>query len=158
MRRITRYVICEFLKIFSVAVTVITSVMIFGVLANEMIRQGLAPDCVLRLLPYATPIGLLYAIPCTTLFAVCSVFGRMSANNEIVAIKAAGISPLSLIVPILVLTSVMSVLVVWLNDVAVSWGRTGFQRVILESVEQIAYGMLRSRKARSSTRIPRWKP
>ncbi|MGE3776494.1 MAG: LptF/LptG family permease, partial [Pirellulaceae bacterium] len=113
----------------------------------------LAPECVMRLLPYAVPIGLLYAIPCTTLFAVCSVYGRLSASNEVVAVKAAGISPLVLISPILVITFIMSVLVVWLNDVAVSWGRTGFQRVVLESVEQIAYGMLRTRKAYTTERF-----
>jgi lipopolysaccharide export system permease protein len=47
----------------------------------------------------------------------------------------------------------MSVLVIWLNDIAVSWGRTGAKRVILESVEQIAYGMLRTHKAYATKRF-----
>jgi lipopolysaccharide export system permease protein len=153
MRRITRYVITEFLRDFLVALTLITAVMILVVIAAEAIREGLAPETVFKLLPYVVPMALLYAIPGTTLFAVCSVYGRMSAANEIVAIKAAGISPLSVLSPILVVTFVMSVLVVWVNDVAVSWGRTGFKRVVLESVEQIAYGMLRTQKAYTTDRF-----
>lgn len=153
MRRITRYVLFEFLKVFCVALTLISSAMLAGVVANEVIREWLAPASVLRLLPYCFPIALLYAIPATTLFAVCSIYGRMSASNEIVAIKAAGISPMAMVWPILVLAFLMSLLVVWLNDVAVSWGRTGAKRVVLESVEQIAYGMLRTHKSYATKRF-----
>jgi lipopolysaccharide export system permease protein len=46
-----------------------------------------------------------------------------------------------------------SVAVVWLNDIAVSWGRMGTQRVILESVEQIAYGMLQTRGSYGNERF-----
>ena len=38
----------------------------------------------------------------------------------------------------------------WLNDAAVSWGAAGTQRVLLEAVERVAYGMLRARKSYSS--------
>src|SRR5262245_46946111 len=131
MRRITRYIIAEFLKIFCVALTLITSVMILGVVSVEAIREGLAAASVLRLLPYVVPLALLYAVPCTTLLAVCSVYGRMSASNEIVAIKAAGVWPITILAPILVVSFVMSLLVVGLNDVAVSWGRIGMNRVLL---------------------------
>ena len=62
MRRITRYVVAEFLKIFCVALTLITSVMMLGVVATEAIREGLAPASVLRLLPYVVPVALLHAM------------------------------------------------------------------------------------------------
>jgi lipopolysaccharide export system permease protein len=44
----------------------------------------------------------------------------------------------------------VSLTAVWLNDVAASWGERGVRRVVLQSVEQIAYGMLRTQKAYST--------
>jgi len=71
----------------------------------------------------------------------------MSASNEITAIKSLGISPMRIVAPAFVLAFLVSLVAVWLNDVAVSWGRRGMQRVILHSVEQIAYGMLRTQRS-----------
>jgi lipopolysaccharide export system permease protein len=77
----------------------------------------------------------------------------MSADNEIVAAKSLGISPLVLLWPALGLAFALSAVSVWLNDVAFSWGYTGVQRVVLQSVEEIAYGMLRTQKSYANPRF-----
>jgi lipopolysaccharide export system permease protein len=87
------------------------------------------------------------------LFAVASVFGRMSASNEITALKAAGITPLAAIRPAIVLAVVVSLVSVWLNDVAVSWGRDGIRRVVVGSVEEIIYGRLRQQRSYSTSQL-----
>ncbi len=120
--------------------------LIVGV-AQEAIRQGLGPEPIIKLVPYAMPNALRFAVPGTILFAVCSVYGRMSASNEITAIKSLGVSPMRIVTPAFVLAFLVSLVAVWLNDVAVSWGKKGMQRVILHSVEQIAYGMLRTQRS-----------
>lgn len=153
MRRITRYILAEFIKLFVVTVVCLTVVMMLAVVAQEAIRQSLGVGAVMRLLPYALPMALLYAVPATTLFAACSIYGRMSASNEVTAVKSLGISPMSLLTPALLFAFVLSTGVVWLNDFAVSWGRVGLKRVVLESVEQIAYGMLRSNRSYSTSRM-----
>ena len=86
-------------------------------------------------------------MPATILLAACSVFGRMSADNEIVAIKSLGISPMVVIYPALSLAFIVSLVAVWINDIAVSWGRIGIYRVVVESVEEVAYSMLRTQRA-----------
>ncbi len=153
MRRMTRYVVSEFLAVFTVTLAAMLLVLVFGVVGQVAVREGLSLVNVLRLLPYALPIALLYGIPGTALFATCSVYGRMSAANEVVAIKSLGISPMTLMWPILTIAFVLSVGVVWLNDVAVSWGRLGTERVILQSLEQIVYGMLRTHRSYASPRF-----
>jgi len=45
--------------------------------------------------------------------------------------------------PALVVAFLLSLITVWLNDAPISWGRQGVKRVVLEAVEEIAYGMLR---------------
>ena len=153
MRRITRYVVTEFLAVFIGTLLVMTCILVLAVVGLDAVRSGLSLLSVARLMPYALPIALLYAIPGTTLFAACSVYGRMSAANEVVAIKSLGISPLTLLWPVFTLAFALSVGVVWLNDVAVSWGRVGIQRVIQQSLEQIVYGMLETQRSYSDKRF-----
>ena len=150
MRILTRYLLREFLTVFLLALSGITLMMMLGLVAQEAVRQGVGPGPIIRLLPYVLPNALRFAVPATILLAACTVFGRMSAENEIVALKSAGISPVVLVVPALVVAFLVSLTAVWLNDVAVSWGRKGMYRVVLESVEEIAYGMLRTQGSYSS--------
>lgn len=153
MSKLTRYVVGELLKVFLVTLAGMTFLMLIVGLAQEAIRQGLGPMPVLRLIPYAIPNALRFAVPGTILFAACSVYGRMAASNEITALKSLGISPLTIIKPAWMLAFLVSLLAVWLNDLAVSWGQQGMRRVIMHSVEQIAYGMLRTQRSYSCSRF-----
>ncbi len=147
MTQLTRHVLGELLKVFLVTLAGMTVLMLIVGVAQEAIRQGLGPEPIIKLVPYAMPNALRFAVPGTILFAVCSVYGRMSASNEITAIKSLGVSPMRIVTPAFVLAFLVSLVAVWLNDVAVSWGKRGMQRVILHSVEQIAYGMLRTQRS-----------
>ncbi len=153
MSKLTRYVVSELLKVFLVTLTGMTFLMLVVGLAQEAIRQGLGPMPVLRLIPYAIPNALRFAVPGTILFATCSVYGRMAAANEITAIKSLGISPLVVVKPAWLLAFFISLVAVWMNDLAVTWGQQGMRRVILHSVEQIAYGMLRTQRSYSCNRF-----
>ncbi|MBI2481520.1 MAG: LptF/LptG family permease, partial [Planctomycetia bacterium] len=148
MRRITRYILAEFLKMSLVMALCMTVGMMLVIVGQELVRQGLGPTAVVKLLPYALPVALAYVVPGTVLFAACSIYGRMSAMNEVTAVKSLGISPMSLLWPALLFSFLISLGAVWLNDVA-AWGRIGLKRVALESAEQIAYGMLRSSRSYS---------
>ncbi len=146
MRRVTRYIIAEFLKISIVMSLCMTVGMMLVIVGQELVRQGLGPTAVLKLLPYALPVALAYVVPGTILFAACSIYGRMSAMNEVTAVKSLGVSPMALLWPALLFSFLISLGAVWLNDAA-TWGRIGLNRVALESAEQIAYGMLRSSRS-----------
>jgi len=153
MRQITRYIVFELIKISFIVLSALTILMLLIGLVQRAVREGMGPLPVLRLIPYLLPDALRFAIPGTMLFAACSVYGRMSADNEIVAIKSLGISPMVVVWPAMVLAFGISLSAVWFNDVAVSWGRQGINRVILQSVEEIAYGTLRSQQSYSTRRF-----
>jgi lipopolysaccharide export system permease protein len=150
MRLLTRYVLSELLKVFALSLTGLTVLIIIGGVVNEAIKQSLPPAQVLGLIPYILPDALRISIPVTLLLSATTVYGRMSGSNEIVAVKALGISPWVLIWPALAVAFLVSLVTVWLNDLAVSWGRNGAQRVVIDSVEEIAYSMLRTQKRYSS--------
>ena len=120
--------------------------MIIVGVVREAAAQNLPLGQVLRLIPYILPDALRFTVPVTLLLATTSVYARMSGANEVVAVKALGISPMVLLWPGSSLAFLLSLVTVWLNDLAVSWGRNGVQRVVLEAVEEIAYGMLQSQQ------------
>jgi lipopolysaccharide export system permease protein len=60
---------------------------------------------------------------------------------------------LAVTLPIIIVAFLISIVAVWINDVSVSWGKPGAERVIAESMEQIAYGMLRTRGSFQSERL-----
>ena len=153
MKIITRYVFSELLQVFLVALSALTLFMLVVGLVKEAQQQGLGLMQILMLVPYVLPEAMRFAVPGTMLFAVSSVFGRMSASNEVTALKAAGITPMALVWPALALGLVVSFVSVWLNDVAVSWGRDGVRRVVVNSVEQIIYGRLRQQRSYATSEV-----
>jgi len=153
MRIISRYVLWDLLQVFLVALTALTLFMLVVGLVREAQQQGLGLVQILMLVPYVLPEAMRFAVPGTMLFAVASVFGRMSAANEVIALKAAGVSPMAIVWPAAMLALVVSFVSVWLNDVAVSWGRDGVRRVVVNSVEQIIYGRLRQQRSYSTAQM-----
>lgn len=150
MQRFNRYILWEVSKLFVIALVAFTLVIIlFGVM-KELLRQGLGTMAVLQLLPYVLPVSLQYALPATLLFAVCSVYGRISADNELMAAMSVGVQPMQFITPTLLFGFAISLVAVWLNDIAYSWGKPGIRRVVTHSIEQVAYGYLKSQGAYTS--------
>ncbi len=153
MKIITRYVLSELLQVFLVALTALTLFMLVVGLVKEAQQQGLGMMQIAALIPYVLPEAMRFAVPGTMLFAVASVFGRLSASNEITALKAAGITPMATLWPAIGLAVAVSFVSVWLNDIAVSWGRDGVRRVIIGSVEEIIYGRLRQQRSYSTSKM-----
>ena len=153
MRLIHRYILFELVKVFTVSLSVMTLIFILVGLVREGREQGLEPTQVLQLVPFILPDALRYTVPATILLAACMVYGRMASSNEITALKSLGVSPLQALWPSFIFAFLLSLTTVWLNDFAVSWGRAGIRRVVVESIEEIAYGMLRTQRSYSSQHI-----
>jgi lipopolysaccharide export system permease protein len=137
--RITRYILGEIVKIFVVALFSLTLLILLIGVGRELLREGLGPLSVIQLLPYVLPLSLQHSVPATALFSVCCVYGRMAADGEVSTVKAIGVSPLQILKPSLIFAAALSPGVVVLSDLAVSWGRPGVARVVLQSIEDIAF-------------------
>jgi lipopolysaccharide export system permease protein len=153
MSVISRYILADLIGWFLIFVVGLTLLMVVLLVGQEAWRMNLGLAPTLRLIPFILPTALVFAVPGTILFTVCLVYGRMSADNEVTAAKSAGISPMALLWPAFGLSFLLSVLAVWLNDVAFSWGQAGIQRVILQSVEEITYGTLRTQRSFATSKF-----
>ncbi len=148
--RFTIYVLGDVIQLFLVTLLGMTTFIMLGLVLHQLYSEGLGLSVFTQLLPYASVMSLQFAIPATLLFSVCTIYGRISADNEIMAIKSAGISPMRIIKPTLIFAFLMSPLAVWMNDMAVSWGNPGIKRVVLHSLEEIIYSKLRTNRSYTS--------
>src|ERR1700722_2932748 len=87
-----RTIFMELVRVFSLALIGLTGILLMGGIFAEATQHGLTPGQVLSVIPLLIPNTLPYTLPTTTLFATCVVYGRLSPDNEILAIKAAGIN------------------------------------------------------------------
>ncbi len=70
---------------------------------------------ILKVLPYFIPISLVYIIPLSVLLSSVFVFGRLSEDNELLAIKSSGVSIMRIMRPIFYLTMALSISVILIN-------------------------------------------
>lgn len=142
---LTRYVFFDLVKVFVLTLSVMTLMMFLGLMGKEAVDSGLGLGGLLRLTPYILPEAMQFTLPGALLLATTGVYGRIAASNEVIAVKSLGISPMTLVWPTISFSIVVSLAAVLLNDLAVSWGRSGRERVLLESMETVAYNQLRTR-------------
>jgi lipopolysaccharide export system permease protein len=143
----TRYVVTEILQIFLLTLVGITLLVTVAMGVKEGTSHGFPPLIILHMMPYLLPEMLVITIPVSLLLAVSIVYGRMTGTNEIVALKSLGISPMDVIWPAIVLALLFSIGVLYLQEVAATFGRPSVARVGAQSVKEIAYGMLKKNKS-----------
>ena len=71
------------MKIFVVALIALTLLILLIGVGRTLLREGLGPIAIVKLLPFVLPISLQFAFPATALFAVSCVYGRMAGDGEV---------------------------------------------------------------------------
>ena len=110
-----RYVIFEVVRAFSLALLTMTAIFVLFMVAAQARDIGLSPQDIVELVPYVIPSTLPYTIPVSLLFAVTVVYGRLAGDNEIIAVKTAGVSVMKILWPTYHLAIALSVLLLYLS-------------------------------------------
>ena len=148
-----RYLIAELMKVFLVALAGLTLMTTLGMGVKEGLNRGLPPEVIAETLPYMMPEMLGITIPIAFLLAVTTVFNRMAGANEITALKAAGISPVKVLMPVLVIGLILSVVTTSFYELAATWCRPKVQEVVTRSIDRIAYGTLKKNRSFKSSQF-----
>jgi len=110
-----RMIFWELLRVFAITLLCLTGLFAIGGAIAAASQRGLAPAQLLAVLPLMIPMSLPYTIPATTLFATCNVYGRLAKDNEITALRAAGVNLVAILKPAMVLGVLASVMTLLLS-------------------------------------------
>jgi lipopolysaccharide export system permease protein len=143
----------ELFKVFLLALIALTGLLLLAGIVAEATQHGLTPSQVLMVIPLLVPSTLPYTIPATTLFATCLVYGRLAHDNEIIAIKAAGIHILKVVSPAVFLGLSMSCVTMGLYYHFIPYSHTLLRGMFLKDVEEFLYQMLRTEHCINHSRL-----
>ncbi len=88
---------------------------IFKELLDLMINRDVPAKYLFLFILYVLPFSFTFTIPWGFLTAVLLVFGRMSADNEMIALRACGTSLLRVCLPVLGVGILLSAFTFWIN-------------------------------------------
>ena len=124
MRILNRYLRNSFTVTFLMSLMVITFVMCITIVfkVTDLIAQGVSWRPVVHILIYGFPQALTYSIPVSVLTGCLLVFGRMSSDGEITAMKASGVSMWAIVRPPCVVALLLSLFCIFNNNELVPMG------------------------------------
>ncbi|MDA9101182.1 LptF/LptG family permease [Omnitrophica bacterium] len=119
MNILQRYILKELWLPFLLCFVTLNFIFMGGYLAkaaNFIIGRGVPLTDTLYVLLLAMPDMISYTTPTSLLTAVLIVFGGLSQNNEIRAVKASGINPMTIMAPAFMVGLVLSFVMFIFND------------------------------------------
>jgi LPS export ABC transporter permease LptF len=123
MKLIDRYISKQVLVSSAFAVGVLSLVLVLGNIFKRMfdllVNHEVPLEFIVSFIGYVLPFSLSLTIPWGFLTALLLVFGKLSAENELTAMRASGISFARLFLPIGILAVILTGICLWINvDVA----------------------------------------
>lgn len=121
MNILNRHILKNLLYIFVASLLVLTFILVLGLMIKILSRLDttVSQIFIFKMFLMLLPKILAYAIPIASLVSVTLVFSRMSAENEITAMRASGISLWQIVNPAILLALVSSGCLFYLNMFAV---------------------------------------
>jgi lipopolysaccharide export system permease protein len=105
IKKLHFYIVKEFLRYFILGIVVFSFLLILNFVFERMdilIEKGVALWIVVKMFTFYLPNILTLSIPIAVLFGVLLSYGRLSSDNEITAMKAAGLNYKTFTMPIII--------------------------------------------------------
>ena len=141
-----RYIGKQIISATIFGVIILCILLVLGNLFKElrplMVESNAPPLLIGRFILSVIPFSLVYTIPWGFLVAVLLVFGRLSAENELVSMRMAGVGLLRVAMPVFILGALLSGLCLWLNISMGPKAKDTIKFVLYEAVKQNPNAML----------------
>ncbi len=144
------YIFRDLVRVFVLAAAALAGVLSFAGLLRPLTEQGLGPGQAAKILAWLMPAMLVYSLPVAALFATTFVYGRLAADNESVAAKAAGITagPTGLLLPAAVLGGLLGLGTIGLLGVVVPAANLQVEQTVWSNLARLTANQInRSNRA-----------
>src|ERR1044072_384998 len=119
MKIIDRYILRQLFVSLIFAIVVLSFVLVIGNIFRKLlpllVNHDLPVEYVVGFVAYVLPFSLIFTIPWGLLTAVPLVFGRLSADNELTALRSNGVSIGRICLPLVGIALLCTVASLWLN-------------------------------------------
>lgn len=119
MKIIRNYIIKDFFSVFMFSFLILSTVLLMGKLidvSDMIVRKGIHIKDAFTLLSFAFPPLLRYTLPLAFFMGVLLSMGRLIADNEIIAMRVAGVSTFKILHIFLIIGAIFALLLFILND------------------------------------------
>lgn len=135
-----RYIGKQIIAATIFGVIVLSVLLVLGNLFKELrpllVEKNASPAIVAQFIFSVLPFSLIYTIPWGFLVAVLLVFGRLSAENELVSMRMAGVGLFRIAAPVFVIGAALSVFCLWLNTNMAPKAKDTIKFVLYEAVKE----------------------
>ena len=104
MKLIDRFVSRELLVNVAFAIAVLSLVLVVGNIFRKLlpllVNHDVPVEYLITFIAYVMPFSLIFTIPWGLLTAILLVFGRLSADNELIALRSNGVSITRICIPL----------------------------------------------------------
>lgn len=117
MNILNRHILKNLLTVFLSALLVLTFVLMLGIMIKMVtgMDNGISQVFIVKVFGLSFPKILTFAAPISILVSITLVFSRMSAENEVTAMRASGINLWQIVNPAIVMTMLCCALLFYLN-------------------------------------------
>jgi lipopolysaccharide export system permease protein len=125
----------EFLSPFAISLFFLTFVFLMtriSEITNMVVNYNADISSVALMVVYTLPRFLEFTIPMSVMISILLTVMRMSQENEIVALKGAGVSLYKLLPPVLIFCFSGVLLCMWVTVFGVSWGKLSIKKKTME--------------------------
>jgi lipopolysaccharide export system permease protein len=129
---ITRQAVITLFFTMGVFTFVLLLARILKQLSDMLVNQKVGLDIVGYFVLLVTPNILGFSLPMAMLATALLVFGRMSADNEITAMRSCGVSLGQVVAPVILLAAAMSVLCLYINADVAPWCKFKFKTMFVQ--------------------------
>lgn len=134
-RILNRYLIAEVLSPFWVSLLAFTLIVFSGRLlfiTRMILIKGISLWDILKSTLYLFPYLLVFTLPMAATVGIILAFIRLSVDQEIMALKTAGLSYLRLVAPILAFSLVVAFVTLLLSTMGSPWGQKSTRQLLAE--------------------------
>ena len=104
-------------------------------ITNVIVNYQVSVTAFFLMLTYSMPYFLAYIIPMSVMMSVLLTFLRLSSDNEIVALKASGISIYSLLPPVILFSVINVLLTGYMAIYGIPWGQQSYKQMAMRVVQ-----------------------